>query len=460
MCEAHEELLATHQKLLEKIEELERNQKQLKHANQQLATQNEKLRSENEKLRKNNETLKAKLATLEGKTRAEAYAEVYGKPEARPSKGTPGRDEGHEGAGRQLPAKIDKHEKLEPLKVCPHCGQLLRTKGYRQRTIIDLVPGTLEAIEWEIPQQYCGNCHKSVEPKVETALPNSRFGLTFALWIACLRMLGMSVDKILFLLQADYGLRVSSATIINTCNKLAEFLGDDYEQLRTELLNEKALNCDETSWRKNGKNNWLWNFVGKKVAFFTIDRSRSHTVPERVLKGYTGIVSSDFWSGYNSLPCVKQKCWVHLKRELRRVQQRNKSKEFASFKRRLDRLYRWAKSNRKYGKRAQALAEERLHAISYDEYADKDCRRLVKRLKRHEQEMFTFVGRRGVKPHNNDAERSIRSAVVVRKNSFGSRSDAGAESFARLETFFQTAQLRGENFHDFVGNLVEERLKN
>jgi transposase len=453
MCEAHEELLATHQKLLEKIEELERNQKQLKHANQQLAIQNEKLRSENEKL-------KTKLAKLEGKTRAEAYAEVYGKPEARTSKGTPGREEGHEGVGRQLPAKIDSHKKLSPLKKCPHCGHPVKVRRYRKRTLIDLKPGTLQATEYDIPQCYCPNCHKTVEPKVETALPNSRFGLTFALWIACLRMLGVSVDKILFLLQADYGLHVSSATIINTCNKLAEFLGDDYEQFRKELLKEKALNCDETSWRNNGKNNWLWNFVGKKVAFFTIDRSRSHTVPERVLKGYTGIVSSDFWSGYNSLPCEKQKCWVHLKRELRRVRQRNKSKEFASFKRCLDRLYRWARTHRRYGKRAQALAEERLHAIAYDAYADKDCRRLVKRLKRHEKEMFTFVGRRGVKPHNNDAERSIRSAVVVRKNSFGSRSDNGAESFARLETFFQTAQLRGENFHDFVGNLVEERLKN
>ena len=456
MCEAHQELLAAHQKLLDKVEELESRIKRLEKEN---ATIRE-LREENARLHSENEKLKTRLDKLEGKTRAEAFAEIFGKPEARPTKGTPGREEGHEGAGRQLPAKIDKHKKLKPLKKCPHCGHPLRTKGHRERTVIDLVPGTLESIEWEIPQQYCGNCHKPVEPKMQDALPNSRFGLTFALYIACLRMLGVSVDKILFLLHTDYGLKISNATVTNTCKKLADFLGKDYEQLRKELLNEKALNCDETSWRKNGKNHWLWNFVGKKVAFFTIDRSRSHTVPERVLKGYKGIVSSDFWSGYNSLPCVKQKCWVHLKRELRRVRQRNKSKEFASFKRRLGRLYRWAVAHRRYGKRAQALAEERLHAISYDGYADKDCRRLVKRLKRHEKEMFTFVGRRGVKPHNNDAERSIRSAVVVRKNSFGSRSDGGAESFARLETFFQTAQLRGENFHDFVGNLVEERLKN
>lgn len=456
MCEAHEELLKTHKKLLEKFEELERRIIGLEGEQRKLI----EFEKENARLRATIEKLKAKFAKLEGKTRAEAFAEVYGKPEAEPSKGSPGREEGHEGAGRQLPAKIDRREKLKPLEVCPDCGKPLRIKGYRKRTILDLVPGNLEAIEWSIPQQYCGNCRKAVEPKVQTALPNSRFGLNFAIWIACLRMLGVSIDKILFLLQADYGLKVSNATVIETCRKLAEFLGDDYKALREELLKEKALYCDETSWRVNGKNHWLWDFIGKQVAFYAIDKSRSHSVPDRVLAGFRGIVSSDFWGGYNKLQVVKQKCWVHLKRELKRVKVRNKSKEFASFKRRLDNLYRFARAHYKFGKNAQLKSEERLRAILSRQYADKDCLRLVKRLNRYEGEMFTFLGRRSVKSHNNDAERGIRPAVVVRKNSFGSRSVSGAETFARLETFFQTAALRNENFHDFVQNLAEERLKN
>lgn len=452
MCEAHEELLKTHKILLDKFEEQN-------HRISQLESEQKKLANENLRLHSIIEKLEAKLAKVEGKTRAEAYAEVYGKPNVEPSKGSPGRGEGHEGVGRQLPAKIDKREKLEPLKVCPDCGLALRIKAFRKRTILDLVPGTLEAVEWEIPQEFCGNCHKSVEAKVPTALPNSRFGLNFAIWIASLRMLGVSVDKILFLLQADYGLKVSSATVINTCNKLAEFLGEDYEQLRKDLLKEKALYCDETGWRVNGKNHWLWDFVGRKTAFFAADKSRSHEVPDRVLKGFKGIVSSDFWGGYNKLPGVKQKCWVHLKRELRRVKVRNKSKEFASFKRRLDYLYRFARAHYKFGKKAQLKSEERLHAILSRRYVDRDCLRLVKRLHRYEKEMFTFLGKRSVKSHNNEAEQHIRGPVVVRKISNGSRSVVGAETIARLETIFQTAPMRGESFHDFVENLVQERLK-
>ena len=113
MCEAHEELLKTHQKLLEKIEELERIHRQLEKEDQEL-------RSENEKLRRKIEKLEAKFAVLEGKTRAEAFAEVYGKPEAEPSKGSPGREEGHEGIGRQLPTKINNSSpRVECRVVCP-----------------------------------------------------------------------------------------------------------------------------------------------------------------------------------------------------------------------------------------------------------------------------------------------------------------------------------------------------
>ncbi|MDI1495452.1 MAG: Transposase, partial [Cenarchaeum symbiont of Oopsacas minuta] len=53
--------------------------------------------------------------------------------------------------------------------------------------------------------------------------------------------------------------------------------------LKTEL----NIHGDEISWRINGKNNWLWAFVGKWTTIYEIDKSRGRIAPMRVLKGYT-----------------------------------------------------------------------------------------------------------------------------------------------------------------------------
>lgn len=376
--------------------------------------------------------------------------------EAKPS----GRPEGHEGVGRETPDEIHKQVKLKPVEKCPDCGKPVGIKRWRKRVVTRLVPGHLENVEYEIPEGYCNGCHVPVEPVVHNALPNSRFDLTLALWIACLRMLGVSVDKVRFLLQTDYGLKVSGATVVNACSKLAEFLGEDYEQLRQELLKEKQVHGDETSWRVNGHNEWLWEFIGKRVAYFTIRKTRGHNVPEEVMAGFKGLFTSDFWSAYNALTCEKQKCWVHLKRELDKVLKYEPSREFAAFASHLMRLYYWAKSERNHGSKTREFAEKRLHALVSQEYGNKDCKRLVKRLLRHEKELFTFCARRGAEDDNNNAERGIRPAVVIRKTTFGSQSEQGAETTARLMSFFQTARLQDENFIEFMQELVNNRLQN
>lgn len=417
-----------------------------------------------ERLEKENRELRIRLEKLERLLQHRPYRKELPaffkqdtpQHEVKPS----GRPEGHDGSGRETPKDIHEHIQLKPVGKCPECGSPVALKRLRKRVVTRLVPGHLENVEYTIPQCFCHTCNKSVEPLVPNALHNSRFDLTLLLWIACLRMLGVSVDKVRFLLQTDYGLRVSSATIVNNVSKLAEFLGRDYESLRVELLKERQVHGDETSWRVHGKNSWLWAFIGRKNAFFTVRQTRGHTVPEQVMQGYKGLFTADFWNAYNVLSCEKQRCWVHLKRELDKVLKYKHSKEFAMFASRLMRLYYFAKSERKHGRNTREFAEQRLKALLSKSYVNKDCLRLVKRLHRHQKELFTFVARRGAVSGNNAAERSIRPAVVIRKTSFGSQSKHGAQDTAVLMSFFQTARLRDENFIDFVGGLAENHLRN
>jgi transposase len=84
---------------------------------------------------------------------------------------------------------------------------------------------------------------------------------------------------------------------------------------------------------------------------------------------------------------------------------------------------------------------------------------LVKRLRRHEAELFTFLDHPGVPPDNNHAERQIRPAVIVRKNSYANSSEEGAETQAILMSVFRTPKQRGHNPVSAVLDAVRAYLK-
>ena len=59
-------------------------------------------------------------------------------------------------------------------------------------------------------------------------------------------------------------------------------------------------------------------------------------------------------------------------------------------------------------------------------YQDADANRLGERISRYRDYLFTFLDTAGVPPDNNHAERMIRPAVIIRKNSLCNRSEQDA----------------------------------
>jgi|GEM_PF-1970851 len=49
--------------------------------------------------------------------------------------------------------------------------------------------------------------------------------------------------------------------------------------------------------------------------------------------------------------------------------------------------------------------------------------------------------------HDNDAERAIRSCVVIRKITYGNKSEDGARAITRLMSVSETCIKRGQNSH-------------
>ena len=74
------------------------------------------------------------------------------------------------------------------------------------------------------------------------------------------------------------------------------------------------------------------------------------------------------------------------------------------------------------------LIVESLQDFSFPDPSKRILQRFANRLKRHKDEIFTFLYEKGIDYHNNHAEQQIRPDVIFRKITFGNRSIAGADA--------------------------------
>ena len=79
-------------------------------------------------------------------------------------------------------------------------------------------------------------------------------------------------------------------------------------------------------------------------------------------------------------------------------------------------------------------------------------------MNKDHDKLFTFMRIPGVEPTNNHAERSVRFLVIMRKISFGTRSEAGTESHSILPSLLETARRQGKNRIEFLTALMIKPL--
>ena len=389
---------------------------------------------------------------------------VYEKPPAKPRKKRPGAKKGHPGSRRSVPDHVDREESHES-PCCPDCGgRLKRTGDTRTRFVEDIPEIQPEVTLHTIHSDWCSACQKRVEPKVPDALPGATLGnrvLVLSAWLHY--ALGNTLSQITEVFNFHLQLKVTPGGLAQMWYRLQAVLYAWYEEIQQEALNSAVLHADETGWRVDGKTHWLWCFTTPDLTYYMIDRSRgSPALAKFFIAEFSGTLVSDFWAAYNAVGCAqRQACLVHLLRDLEQVDKYKRPGEdwpaFAKKLRRLvgDAIRLWYRQEEltaeQYQSRRNRL-HKRLGELIDAPWEDKQARRLIKRLRRHCEDLFTFLDQAGVPFENNHAERMIRPAVIIRKNSYGNRSQQGADCQAVLMSIFRTLKQRG---HDPITTICD-----
>jgi transposase len=394
---------------------------------------------------------------------------VYAKPSASKRRRRPGARPGHKGSRRPTPEQIDRREEHR-LAACPCCGgELVRCNRKRTRIIID-IPADIatEATEHTIHRDYCPACKKHLEPVVPDALPNATVGHRLTAMTSWLHYgLGVSIEQVRSILTSHLRTRLTAGGLVSNWQRTAGILMPWYRQLAQQAKASAVLHADETGWRVNGVTFWLWCFANKFNCFYMIDASRGGPALNKFFtEAFDGVLVRDFWRAYDALDVGEhQCCLVHLLRELEKVDMSNSSAQWQAFAKQLRRLVRDGIRLRKredftpqqYRRRIVRI-DQRLMALARGTYADPDASRLGKRLLKYCDSLFTFLDHPEVPFENNLAERMIRPAVLIRKNSQSNRSDKGAVTQAVLMSIYRTLKLRGHNPMDVIADALRTYL--
>jgi transposase len=395
----------------------------------------------------------------------------YQKPTTSRRRKTPGQKNGHVGVRRPAPERIDERREHRA-DCCPHCqGPLQRCRETRTRYTEDIPVGITPVVtEHTIHRDWCPRCKKRVEPVVSDALPKATLGNRTLVMTGWMHYgLGNTLSQIIDVFNYHLQLKLTPGGLVQMWGRLQETLLPWHQQIQEEALRAAVLHADETSWRVAGKTHWLWAFANDDLTYYLIDRSRGEPALRKFfIDEFQGTLVSDFWGAYNAVVCAaRQGCLAHLLRDVHTVDHYQRGgahwPEFAKQLRRLlgDAIRLWRQtelSPESRSSRRQRL-DERLDTLIATPWKDAQAKRLIKRLRRHRNDLFTFLDKAGVPFDNNLAERAIRPAVIIRKNSYANRSRRGADTQAVLMSIYRTLHQRGHNPLQTITDAIATYLK-
>lgn len=200
------------------------------------------------------------------------------------------------------------------LDSCPECGAGL-AGGWAQRTreVIDIPAVPAQATEHVFIARICPLCEQRRTPRADlagVALGKQRLGINLVSLIAALREEArLPYRTIQWYLQTVHQLSLSVGTLAGVIHRVARQAQGELSSIRERIRGSPVVHADETGWRENGVNGYVWTFSTPTERYF-LRRGRNKEVVDEVLgEDFAGALVSDFYAACHHYDGPKQRCW-------------------------------------------------------------------------------------------------------------------------------------------------------
>ena len=347
-------------------------------------------------------------------------------------------------------------------EMCPKCNaaelQMRREGSY---IVYDLKFMRKGIKRWVVRYRYgryrCSECRA----EISTYSGRAFYGPTLRAFVVYLMIeLRLSNQKAAEHVSSLFDLPLDASKAFHMKSAMAEKYMPTYRGILRQIAKGALIHADETQGvvkRRRPLHPGVFAGTLTTVSMRVYAESRESATLEDVLDGFSGVLVSDFYAAYDSVPCAQQKCLIHLMRDINEDLHRNPfDDELKEIARRFGVLLRTiVETIDTYGLKARHLRKHRKPAAGFIEHvvamkcATEAGLALKKRIEKNRDKLFTFLDYDGVPWNNNNAEHAVRAFTRVRNVIFNS-TPKGHREYATLLTIQQTLRCRGMSFLEFM----------
>ncbi len=348
-------------------------------------------------------------------------------------------------------------------EVCPTCkSKPVYRHCQRSKIVIDLKfmrYGIKRRVVRHVAQQYrCVSCKSTFYPP-NRGWSTKKYGqslIAYAIYQAI--DLRIPQSRVAAGMNQLFGLSISRTTINGFKIETAHTYQRTYEELLKRLCNGPLLHVDETTVSVMGKDSYVWVLTSMEEVAYVYTPTRDGSTIRTMLKSFSGVLVSDFYAVYDAIECPQQKCLIHFIRDLNDellshpydAGLRELAGDFACLVKPIvdtvDRRGLKKHFLRKYRKSVDRFYKHLVNGCGASEAASK----LVERLQKNRNKMFTFLEFDGVPWNNNNAEHAVKAFALLRHVVEGPTTEKGIREFLVLLSLCETCKYKRVNFLEFL----------
>ena len=305
---------------------------------------------------------------------------------------------------------------------------------------------------------YCARCKKRFLPSEYLRLEEHFHSLkSWAMFehIAHRSSLANVADSI----RVFFGLPVNTEIVYAFKKQLARYYEGTYKRILEKLIAGALIHADETEvhLRHVGKG-YVWVFTNLEEVLFIYRKSHEGEYLHELLKRFRGVLVSDFYSAYDSLPCPQQKCLIHLIRDFNQDIRGNAwDEELKSLAGEFGALLRSIVATiDAHGLKHKHLCKHNRHvnrffdSLDGKSFTSEIAEAYRKRLVKYRGKLFTFLDHDNVPWNNNNAEFAVKQFAYYREYADGLIGETGLNEYLVLLSVYLTCKYKGVSFLKFL----------
>ena len=319
---------------------------------------------------------------------------------------------------------IDKEVIVEDKPArCTKCGASKVWPHLRMSRIILDLRFTRRGIKrWIVRYRYssyrCGACKAQL-----TLYPRaSTYGQNLRAYVAYLLIeMRLSNQKIAEHFGTVFSVPITKSRVMDIKSELARKYEPTYRSILEQIANGPLAHADETKGVVYGGGHYVWVFANLTSVAYVYSASREASILDDVLAGFKGVLVSDFYGGYDAMPCRQQKCLIHLMRDVNEDVLKHPfneeltfiAKRFGALLREIvETIDRYGLKKRHLGKHKRSV-ERFLGDVAALQCATEVSSSLQKRIDKNKDKLFTFLDYDNVPWNNNNAEHAVQGVHAL-----------------------------------------------